>query len=228
MITAHQPAYLPWLGFFHKMVLSDQYVILDKVQFEKNSFINRNQIKTSNGTCWLTIPLFMKKHTTKTIMEMRINNTINWRKKHWLTLLNNYKRAPFFSQYSDFFEDMYAKNWEKLIDLTDYSTRFFIKELDIKANFIKLSALEVESKKQDLVIDICKKRKANSFLFGSRGKDYVDNEKFENENIEIYFQDYEHPAYNQQWGEFIPYLSIVDLLFNEGPEKSQQLIRGEK
>jgi len=227
MLTAHQPAYLPWLGYFQKMILSSEYIILDKVQFEKNSFINRNRIKSSSGPVWLTVPVLTKGYHEKTILDMKINNTSKWRKKHWLTLLNNYKRAPFFSQYSDFFEDMYAKNWEKLIDLTDYSTRFFIKELDIETYFIKLSALEVESKKQDLVIDICKKRKANSFLFGSQGKDYVDNEKFENENIEIYFQDYEHPTYNQQWGEFIPYLSIVDLLFNEGPEKSQQLIRGE-
>jgi hypothetical protein len=228
MLTAHQPAYLPWLGYFQKMMLSNEFIILDAVQFEKNSFINRNKIKTSNGSAWMTVPILTKGYKEKTISDMRINNTVKWRKKHWLTLLNNYKKAPFFPQYCDFFEDMYSKKWDTLVDLVTYSNQFFIKELDIKTNFIKLSDLGIESKKQDLIIDLCKERRYNSFLFGSQGKEYVEKDKFDNEKIETYFQSYKHPIYRQQWGEFIPYLSIVDLLFNEGSEKSIQLIRGEK
>lgn len=228
MLTAHQPAYLPWLGYFQKMMLSDEYIILDDVQFEKNSFINRNKIKTSNGAVWMTIPILTKGYKEKTISDMEINNTVKWRKKHWLTLLNNYKKAPFFSQYCDFFEDMYAKKWDTLVDLLTYSNQFFIKELNIETDFIKLSDLNIKSKKQDLIIDLCKERGSNNFIFGSQGRDYVEKEKFDNERIEICFQNYEHPTYRQQWGEFTPYLSVVDLLFNEGPEKSIQLIRGEK
>jgi len=228
VLTAHQPAYLPWLGYFQKMMLSDEYVILDTVQFEKNSFINRNKIKTSNGATWMTVPVLTKNYRAKTIADMEINNDLNWRKKHWLTLLNNYKKAPFFERYGDFFKDMYTQEWYTLVDLINYSNKFFINELDIKTKFINLGDLDIASKKQDLIIDLCKERKSTNFLFGSQGKDYVDVEKFELEKIEVSFQDYCHPTYRQQWGDFIPYLSVVDLLFNEGPEKSKHLIRGEK
>ena len=228
ILTAHQPAYLPWLGYFQKMMLSDEYVVLDTVQFEKNSFINRNKIKTSNGATWMTVPVLTKNYRTKTIADMEINNDINWRKKHWLTLLNNYKKAPFFERYGDFFKDMYMQEWYTLVDLINYSNKFFINELGIETKLINLGDLDIRSKKQDLIIDLCKERKSTNFLFGAQGRGYVDPEKFELERIDIFFQDYRHPTYRQQWGDFIPYLSVVDLLLNEGPEKSKHLIRGEK
>ena len=92
ILTAHQPAYLPWLGYFHKIAISDTFVILDKVQFEKNSFTNRNKIKTSNGSTWLSIPMEMSEHTNKAIKEMSIHNKFNWRQKHWKSIYLNYKK----------------------------------------------------------------------------------------------------------------------------------------
>ena len=97
--TAHQPAYLPWLGYFHKISLSDEFILLDSVQFEKNSFTNRNKIKVSNGEAWLTIPVEMKGHINRNINEMVIDEKFDWRKKHWNSLLMNYKKSPYFSIY---------------------------------------------------------------------------------------------------------------------------------
>lgn len=224
ILTAHQPAYLPWLGFFHKIILSDIYVILDEVQFEKSSFINRNKIKTPEGSQWLTVPVSMAGYRTKSILEMEINNSENWSLNHWNGLYRNYKKTPYFHLYSDFFEATYKKKWTNLTDLLIYTMEFFLKELHIETKVIKQSQLHTKEKKQDLIIEICKKLNADKFVFGALGRNYAQEQTFKNNGIQIYFQDYQHPAYNQQWGEFMPYMSIVDLLFNLGPENALEII----
>jgi hypothetical protein len=130
ILTAHQPSYLPWLGFFHKLAISDIYVSLDTVQYEKNSFINRNKVKTPNGVVWLTVPVMTKGHLSKTINDMKINNSAKWKIKHWKTLLL-YQKTPYFENYYDFFEKTYMKDWEFLADLNEHLLKFFLKELNI-------------------------------------------------------------------------------------------------
>ena len=163
ILTAHQPAYLPWLGFFEKVSKSDTYVLMDSVQFETNSFINRNKICTKNGESWLTIPCLTKNHLDKTIQEIEINNTVNWRKKHWMSLYQNYNKSPYFHVYSDFFEDMYTTDWLRLNDLLEYQLHFFFDVLNIDTKVINLSELSISSKKEQLVLDMCKKLKADKF-----------------------------------------------------------------
>ena len=101
-ISAHQPAYLPWGGFIERISLSDVFIILDDVQFEKNSFTNRNQIKTSNGPTWLTVPVSLKGHTSSSIKDIEIANNKPWHKKHWKTIQQNYKKSPFFREHENF------------------------------------------------------------------------------------------------------------------------------
>jgi hypothetical protein len=225
IITAHQPAYLGWLGYFHKIALADKFILLDDVQFEKNSFVNRNRIKTSNGPAWLTIPLDMKGHMDKTISEITIDQKTNWPKKHWNSLLLNYKKAPFFSQYADFFEQYYAMvTTPNLNEFVSLSTNFLLKELTISIPSEKLSNTGVKSKKQELIIDLCKQCEANGFIFGALGKNYADESLFRSNHISIYFQEYKHPVYQQLWGEFVPFLSVLDALFNLGPQRTKELI----
>lgn len=224
ILTAHQPAYLPWLGFFHKIILSDTYVILDEVQFEKSSFINRNKIKTPEGSQWLTVPVFTTGYRSKTISDMEINNTETWKISHWNGLYRNYIKAPYFHLYSDFFNETYKQQWTNLTDLLIYTMEFFFKELKINTKVIRQSELHTENKKQDLIIELCKKLNADKFVFGALGRNYAQEKNFENNRIQIYFQDYQHPAYKQQWREFIPCLSIVDLLFNLGAENALDII----
>lgn len=224
IVTGHQPAYLPWLGLFHKIALSDIYVLLDEVQFEKNSFINRNKIKTPNGPQLLTVPLSKSGYRDKPVKDLEINNTDNWGKNHLERISQNYKKAPFFDGYADFFESVYNQKWTNLIDLVIYMLEFFLKELKINTRVIKQSELHTLGKKQDLVLEMCKKLNADIFVFGALGRDYADENVFRNNGIKIYFQDYIHPSYPQQWGEFVPYMSIIDLLFNVGPEKASTLI----
>jgi hypothetical protein len=225
ILTAHQPAYLPWLGYFHKIALAHEFVLLDAVQFEKNSFTNRNKIKVSNGEAWLTIPLEMKGHISKNINEMRIDEKSDWRKKHWNSLLMNYKKAPFFAQHSDFFESYYRET--RSSDLSEFikvSTTYLLNELQIKPVYNELAALEVQSKKQELILDLCKVTGSNLFVFGSQGKSYADLEYFKSHNVGCYFQEYHHPEYAQLWGGFKPYMSVIDCLFNHGSQRTAEII----
>jgi hypothetical protein len=224
ILTAHQPAYMPWLGYFHKIALADNFVILDDVQFEKNSFTNRNKIKTSNGEAWLTIPVEMKGHLDKKISDIQMDSKSNWKRKHWNSLLMNYKKAPFFDKYADFFEKYYALETNNLSDFIKVSSDFFFNELNIKPITKKLSELQIDAKKQDLILDMCKITNSNAFVFGALGKNYADKNLFDANAISIYFQEYKHPVYPQLWGNFVPYMGVIDALFNLGPERSREII----
>ncbi len=225
IFTAHQPAYLPWLGLIHKIAISDAYVHLDNVQFEKNSFTNRNKIKTANGPIWLTVPVFLKDHIKKTIKDIKIDNTKNWRQSHLKSIYLNYKKAPYFNKYADFFEQVYKKEWDSLSDLNDYMLQCLLKELGVKVKYYKASELNLQSHKSDLILEMCKKLEANLYVFGALGRDYAKKEDFTKEGIKAYFQDFKHPEYPQLWGEFTPYLSVIDLLFNCGEKSLEILMR---
>jgi hypothetical protein len=224
IVSAHQPAYLPWLGFFHKIALADDFVVLDNVQFEKNSFINRNKIKTPDGPLWLTVPVLTAGHTRNSVYDIKINNSVNWKSKHWKSICLNYRKATYFAKFSGFFEDMFLKDWERLCDLLDYSFQFFINELGIKARIHKQRDLNISGKKQELIFDLVKHFGANVFVFGALGKEYADVSYFEQNSIIPYFQDYRHPDYPQSGNDFIPNLSVIDILFNVGKERAGEII----
>ncbi len=223
ILTAHQPTYLPWLGLFHKIAISDAFCSFDIAQYRKRGF-NRNKIKTSQGETLLTVPVLTKGYREKKFYEMEINNAINWRKDHFKSLYVNYKKAPHFADYADFFEDLYKKEWKYFTDLTEYMLKWFMQELGIKVAFSKASQQQFEGKGSGLVLDMCKKLRADIYVFGSLGKNYASVEQFENAGVHPYFQDYKHPEYAQLWGGFLPSMSIVDLLFNCGPKSLEVLM----
>lgn len=224
ILSAHQPAYLPWLGYFHKIAISDTFVILDDVQFEKNSFTNRNKIKTAQGWIWLTVPVLISGHIQKTIIEMEINNETDWGKKHWKSIYFNYKKTRYFHKYADFFEDFYKREWTKLYFMIEHLLFFFIRELGLKTVLYRQADLQLKSRKQKLILDLCGQFEADVFVFGTLGKDYADFSLFEKNNIKIFFQDYKHPVYPQLYGDFVSHLSIIDLLFNVASERLLEVI----
>lgn len=148
----------------------------------------------------------------------------NWKRKHWNSLLMNYKKAPFFNQYADFFEKYYSLETNNLFDFISVSTDFFFIELDIKPVTKKLSELQIDAKKQDLILDMCKATNSNAFVFGALGKNYADKNLFDANGISIYFQEYKHPVYPQLWGDFVPYMGVIDALFNLGPQRTKEII----
>lgn len=226
ILTAHQPVYLPWLGLFHKIALADAFCYFDNVQYQIKDFNGRNKIKTINGPIWLTVPVKSKGYRDKKINDIEIDNSQDWSKKHWKTIFLNYKKAPFFENYADFFEDVYKRDWKYLSELNEYMLKWFLGQLDIKVEYSKASELHFEGYKSDFVLDMCKKLKADLYIFGALGKDYANSEKFEKAGVKLYFQDYKHPVYPQLHDKFEPYMSVIDLLFNCGSESKNILMEG--
>ena len=226
IVSIHQPQYLPWLGYFDKIQRSDIFVFLDDVQFKKNEWQNRNKIKTSEGWQWLSIPVIHR--FTQRISEVEINNTVQWGRKHLNALVTNYSKAPFFDDHIEFFEQTYAREWTHLADINIHVTKYLAKALGLTdRKFVLSSELESREGSTERLVDICRHLGADVYLSGRDGASYLQMELFEKAGIQVVFQDYQHPRYTQLFGEFEPFLSIVDLLFNCGPDSLSILKKGE-
>ena len=223
ILTAHQPVYLPWLGLFHKIALADKFVFFNQVQYLPKDWMNRNKIKSPSGEILLTVPVLRKGYRDKKTSEIEINNETNWQEKHLKTIIQNYRKTPFFDDYIDFFEEVFTKKWKYLAELNEHMLRWFLEKLEINVEFLKASDLDFVGTKSDLVLDMCKKLNASTYIFGKLGEDYAEIENFKNAGINVIFQNYVHPIYKQLHKDFIPNLSVVDLLFNCGP-KSNEII----
>jgi hypothetical protein len=213
-----QPGYLPWLGFFEQLHTSDLFVIYDDVTFDKGGWRNRNRVKTSQGICWLTVPVVKKDLIHTLLSDVEINNITPWWKKHLGTLKQSYGKAPYFSDYFPIFEEGYGRRWERLIDLDMFFIEQLMKAFAIERPLHFSSSLSEDGDRNGRLISICRHFGADRFYEGQAGKDYIDIGRFRESGIEVIFQDYQHPEYPQLHGEFIPYLSAVDLLLNMGPE----------
>ena len=227
ILTAHQPVYLPWLGLFHKIALSDKFVFFSEVQYVPKDWINRNRIKTATGPCWLTVPVLQKGHREKTISEIEINNKEPWRHKHWRSIEINYSKAQYFDIYAPFLEDVYRREWQYLADLNEYMLGWFLEALGINVEFLRASDFAFQGKKSGLVLDMCGQLDAEVYVFGALGKDYAKVEDFEAKGVKAVFQSYRHPVYPQLHGDFEPYLAVIDLLFNCGPDSLRILMEGQ-
>ncbi|MFT4925439.1 MAG: hypothetical protein ACI8WB_001532 [Phenylobacterium sp.] len=227
IISINQPAYLPWLGYFARIAQSDRHVVLDHVQFEKNSMVNRNKIKTAQGWCWLSVPLKTSgQFGDLAINTIEINSSQKWQKKHWNSLYFNYKKAPFFDLYAEQLNACYQQPWHTLGDLLKWQLDFLLKALNISTPIIYSSAQDYQSSKSELVLDICQSNEATTYLSGPFGRDYLEKDQFAERGIEIAYQDYQHPCYQQAGGAFISHLSVFDLLCFYGPDSLAILLAG--
>ncbi len=214
IMSAHQPAYLPWLGYIDKIKRSDIFIFLDTVQYEKNSYTNRNKIKTQSGPIWLSIPVIKTNHFDKIMSDMSIDNATKWQRKHLSSIQMSYSKAPRFKELFPKLQDLYSKEYDNIVDVTWDHLMFWLNVLDINTKIIKSSELDVSSKKSDFVFDLCEAVGADYYISGALGKDYLDVEKFKNAGIKVEFQNYEHPVYPQLHGNFIPNMGIVDFAMN--------------
>jgi len=222
IVSGHQPAYLPWLGLLHKASLCDIFVYMDDVQFLDRDFNHRNRVITPDGrVLWLTIPIDRKNSSSLLLKDIRIKdegNKKSWRYKHWQTLKTCYGKAPFFSDYSPFFEWVLCDNhWEFLADLNLVMLKQLFTWFKINAEIKIGSEQNFKGQKSDLVLEHCLFFKADTVVTGSQGKNYINLEDFSARGIKALFQKYVHPFYNQGSTAFVPSLSCVDLLFRYGP-----------
>ena len=188
IVSINQPAYLPWPGYFDRILKSDVHIILDHVQFEKNSLTNRNKIKTPQGWSWLTVPVKTKgKFKDCAIKDLETNDQIKWPHKHWQSILANYKKAPYFDQYKEFFEDIYSQDWTLLNDIVSETNKYLMQSLKIETKIISSSNLELTKTKSDLVLELCEKVDATTYISGPLGRDYLEVESFKQRGIHNHF-----------------------------------------
>lgn len=217
ILTAHQPSYLPWLGLFHKIALADRFILFDQVQYVPKDWISRNTIKGPNGPILLTVPVMRKDHRDKRIVDIEVANDTPWAKKHWMSIVQCYQKAPHFKAYADFFEDLYKREWTHLADLDHHMLLWLLGTLGIKTPVNRAGEFDFQGTKSALVLDMCVKLGAKTYIFGALGADYADKESFREAGVLPYFQDYAHPVYRQGHGTFLPNMSVIDLIFNMGP-----------
>jgi len=237
IIAGHQPNYLPYLGFFHKITMCDIFVIVDTVQYVKRGpfgWINRNKIRTKDGWVWLTVPVLSKGKFTQDIIDTMVDNSKPWAHKHWRSIEVEYQKAPYFAEHKDYFKSLYEQKWDKLSDLNESIIRYLISAFGIKVEITKTSVIGAQGKGDELIIDMCKRLDADSYVHGKHGKDYIDPAKFVDNKINCIYQEFTHPVYKQlhalnQSGSghesFMPEMAAIDLLFNHGPE-SLKIIKG--
>jgi len=224
IISANQPLFAPFTGFFSKAYLSDSMVILDEVQFPRGStWITRNRFKNDGGTLWITIPVWRKGLGLQRINEVRVCPEGNWRRKHLEGLKTSYAHAPYFRDHVDFLTEALSGKFQRLIDLNMSMIRYLQTHLMIDTPLIMLSDLGINSKGAELLIDICRTLGASGYLAQRSAQKYLNEGLFGKAGMDLHFFDPPAPVYPQLWGDFIRNLSAFDLLFNCGPKSNEIL-----
>lgn len=217
MASIHQPQYLPWLPYFLKIEESDVFILLETVDFQKNGLQNRNQIKTAQGAHWLTVPV--KQQLGQKIYEVKIDRSADWRRKHWQTLQQCYRRAPAFTTYEQDLQALYAREWMGLNELNVEIILMMMRWMNIQTPIVRSSQMKAEGGASDLVLGLCLEVGATRYLTGGGGKNYLEPEAFEKAGVEIVYQSSLLPAsYPQLFPQagFINHLSAIDVLLNCG------------
>lgn len=225
ILVGHQPEYLPYIGFFQKVACADHLMIVDHVQFARKDFQSRNYIRNLEGKLLLTIPVLSKDKFNQPINQVEITPHVPWARKHWRSIYLSYKDSPFFEKYAHELEAIYEKGWVKLSALTIQLIKAMLKWFRICIPISLTSQLGVCEKKTAMLIEMCRKVGADTYVSGQGARDYVDLELMKDAGIQHYFCHFEHPIYTQFHGEFIKNLSALDLLFNLGDEAGEILRR---
>ena len=224
IVAIHQPQYLPWLGYFHKILRADVFVLLDTVQFKKNEWQNRNRIKTAQGWQWLTVPVSYK--YPQLIGQVTITNKVKWQHKQRQAILSNYKKAGYYHYMDDLFDGIFSRTWELISELNVSVVKGLAGVLGIDTPIYVASEVgEFPENPDERLIAIVKHFKGNTYLAGSGGRGYMELQKYEKHGIEVIFQDYRHPEYEQLFGDFEANMSLIDLILNHG-DGSLDILRG--
>lgn len=229
IVSIHQPNYIPWIGYFNKIARSDTFVIFDDVQFpigKKGFYGNRNKIKTNNGELWLTVPV-LDRSQRKNFNEIKIKNN-EWSHKHISNIESFYKKSPYFDLYYNDLKNIISKEYDNFSNLSTSLIKYFCQKLEINTNIILSSDICKNNNLQgiDKILYILEQLKADKYLSsdGPGSLRYINKEDFQQKNIKLIWQDFNHPTYTQMFGEFKSHLSIIDLLFNYG-DKSKNYIK---
>ena len=226
IVSAYQPYFAPFPGFFAKALCSDVLVLMDTVQFPmRSTWLTRNRFKNDQGPLYLTVPVWKKGLGLQRIHKVKICHEGRWASKHLATLKTAYSHAPFFQEHEPFVEKLFSPGFEKLMDLNLTILRYLMTCFRISARMILLSELGIETSEPFLSADICTKLGADRFMAQKGAAKYLDAGRFHDAGISLEFFTPRPPVYPQLWGPFIPNLSALDLLFNCGPKCHDILLK---
>ena len=226
-IAIHQPHFLPWLGYLHRMAQVDAFVLLDHVQFERRNYQNRTMIRMNGAAHWLTVPVVQRSRDER-IVDKAIDNTDSgersWGRVCARTLQHLYGKAPFFREHAPALKAILEARWEKLVDVNQAGLDFLREVFGIRTPLIRSSELKVGGQRAELVYDICKAVGADRLLAGMGGsRGSLNVEEFARRGVRIEWHQFQHPVYPQPGPQpFTPGLSAIDMLFHVGPQLLQQ------
>lgn len=217
----NQSNYLPWKGYFDLIHDADTFVILDDVQYTRNDWRNRNKVKTPRGIKWISVPVSGGIHQRICDAQIDYSQDLrkkhNWRENHASTIHESYTSAPYYESYEREILSVYSQKFSTISELNVHFIKIISQILEIETTFVNSMDLNPHGIKEDKVIDICHKLGADTYISGPAGKNYIDENKFKSENIELFYKDYSgYPQYSQLWGVFEHAVSIIDVIFNCG------------
>ena len=213
-----QPRLFPGLHYLHRLLVSDVFVVLDTVQFTPRHEENRTKVKAPDGSRWLTIPM-LKRSREQLITDTRIDQTQHWKRKAINTLESLYGASPRYSEYREEIQSILEAPHETLLDVTAASWEPAFRLLEPQCEVLLASDLGATGSGQDLLLDICREVGADAYLSGAFGKKYLDESLFGDAGIRVHYHEYDYPEYPQRFGDFVPFLSYLDLLFNVGLDR---------
>jgi hypothetical protein len=226
-----QPSYIPWRGYFDQIRRADLFIFYDDVQYDKHGWRNRNQIKTTQGKQWVTIPVHSKGVTEGIpIKDVRIDWSKHWPKKHLNALTFAYAKAPFFVSYQPWLESVYSRRDEFLADFTIDTTVELTRMLGItNTKFLRSSQIpSIDGQKTDRLIQILQHVGAKHYLSGPSARDYIEGKKFDQAGITLEFMEYDYPEYPQLHPPYDPFVTILDLLFMVGEDALSYIVSQEE
>lgn len=226
-VVIHQPDFVPYLGFFHRFLYADLYLVLDHVQFvngTSRAWTHRDKIKTPKGAQWLSLSVKNAPRNTP-INRVKLSEGVNWRSRNLQMLEENYRNAPFFKEVIPHLKNLYDQPVSLLVEFNLRAIGMLMDLLDVRIPMVLSSELFPQGKKNELLIDLLRKVGATHYLSGIGARDYLEEPGFNDAGIKVMWQNFSHPVYPQLFGEFVPYMSSLDLLFNCGIDGARQVLR---
>lgn len=223
-----QPLYLPWVGMFDMMDQCDLFVFSDDVQFSKESWQCRNRIKTPNGVKWVSVSVDRAASSTTPIKDIRVKHEVGWVERNLNQIMESYQKAHYFQPLFNDLRGVLERNDKHLATISIALIKFLAGELGINTSCMLASDLGIQARGYERKVEVCKAVGATECLDGASGRELYDTDFFLQHGIRLSFHEYEHPVYSQLHGKFVSHLSVVDLLFNEGPNALDILRSGRR
>lgn len=226
-VVIHQPDFLPHLAFFHRLLHANLFVILDTAQFvtgTSRSWMHRDQIKTSSGKTWLSLSV-QKTPRGTAINEILLSDKVDWRTANLNLVKQHYSHAPYFEEFWPELDKLYALRTNSMAEFNMASIKMLMDALGIDIDIVLASELNAGGKSNERLVNILQEVGASHYLSGVGARDYFEEAPYAQAGIEVLWQEFEHPVYDQLYGDFIPYLTSIDAIFNCGVEQTRELLR---